>query len=294
MSLQARSFLFLVLVALIWGSGFIATEYAIRSGMPTEGIMALRFSSAALALGILNRKKLKTSPAPTARRGIVAGLILFSAFYAQTIGQGLTTVSHTAFLTATNVVMIPFFLWFLEKRKPPTRITTLSAVVLFGVGLMSLKPEEGFAVSPGDPVVLLCAALFALHIIYVGKYCLKDDPTLVTFWQLLAAAAVSILLMLLMGKTPRADQLAAGLPPALYLGLFSTCLCYFLQTHAQQHVPPAQAGIALSLEGVFGTLFSILLGLEALRLNVALGGVLITASVIGMQLGEKGTQKKEG
>ncbi len=287
MSRQTKAFLFLVIVAFIWGSGFIATEFAILSHMPTEGIMALRFTSAALVLGVLNRRKLRSGNASAARRGIVAGFILFAAFYAQTIGQGMTTVSHTAFLTATNVIMIPFFLWFLERRRPSARIALLSAAVLVGVGLMSLKFEDGFSVSPGDAIVLLCAALFALHIIYVGKYCFKDDPTVIAFWQLFAAAAASLLMMLLMGKTPTLDQLAAGFLPTLYLGLFSTCLCYFLQTHAQQDVPPAQAGIALSLEGVFGTMFSILLGLETLRLNVLLGGLLITASVIGTQLGEK-------
>lgn len=287
MSRQTKAFLFLVIVAFIWGSGFIATEFAIRSDMPAEGIMALRFTSAALVLGVLNLKKLRAGNVPAARRGIVAGIILFAAFYAQTIGQGMTTVSHTAFLTATNVIMIPFFLWFLERRRPSARIALLSAAVLLGVGLMSLKFEDGFAVSPGDAIVFLCAAIFALHIIYIGKYCFKDDPTVIAFWQLFAAAAVSVLMMLLMGKTPNHGQLAEGFLPTLYLGLFSTCLCYFLQTHAQQDVPPAQAGIALSLEGVFGTLFSILLGLEILRLNMVLGGLLITLSVIGTQLGEK-------
>ena len=211
MTLRTKSFLLLVIVALIWGSGFIATEYAIRSGMPTESIMALRFTSAALILGILNWKKLKSCPALTARRGIVAGLFLFFAFYAQTIGQGLTTVSHTAFLTATNVVMIPFFLWLLEKRRPSVRIVVLSMVVLAGVGLMSLKFEEGFVVSAGDAIVLLCAALFALHIIYVGKYCKTDDPTLITFWQILASSIVSIAFMLFMDKAPEPEQLSAGI-----------------------------------------------------------------------------------
>ena len=46
----------------------------------------------------------------------------------------------------------------------------------------------------------------------------------------------------------------------------------------------------LSLEGFFGTLFSLLLGLETFRWNILLGGLCITASVI---LSELGGAKKE-
>ena len=84
-----------------------------------------------------------------------------------------------------------------------------------------------------------------------------------------------------------AAQFAAGAWPVAYLGLFSTCLCYALQTRAQQHVTASQAGVVMSMEGVFGTLFSLMLGFETLRLNMALGGALITLSVLLTEAGFK-------
>lgn len=291
MSSSTLALLQLVLVAVIWGSGFIATEYAIQSGMPTEAIMAFRFSIAAIILGAFRFKQLLKGNLATMKRGLLAGLFLFGAFYAQTIGQGLTQVSHAAFLTATNVVMIPFLLWILDKHRPRGRLFLLSFLVLIGIGLITINPSEGFAFNAGDGIILLCAFLFAMHIVYVGRSCKEDDPGLLTFWQVLISALISIVLMLSGNRLPNQAQLARGIWPALYLGVFSTCVCYFLQTHAQRKVPPAQAGIALSLEGVFGTAFSIALGLEALRLGSVAGGLLITGAVIAMSLGER---KKEG
>ena len=57
-------------------------------------------------------------------------------------------------------------------------------------------------------------------------------------------------------------------------------MCYFLQTWAQKHVRASEAGIILSAEGLFGTLFSLLLGMETFRWSMALGGLMITASII--------------
>lgn len=286
MSTSTIALLQLVLVAVIWGSGFIATEYAILSGMPAEAIMTLRFGIAALILGLIRRKKLRKRNPGAIKRGFIAGTFLFGAFYAQTIGQGMTKVSHAAFLTATNVVMIPFLLWFLDRKRPPILLFLLSVLVLLGIGLITLNPKEGFALNLGDAVILLCAFLFAMHIVYVGRSCRQDDPGLLTFWQVLFSALISFALMLLKGSFPTFEQFRMGILPVFYLGAFSTCLCYFLQTHAQQRVPPAQAGIALSLEGVFGTAFSIALGFELIRLGSILGGLLITGAVIAMSLYE--------
>ncbi len=284
MSLRHRSLLMLLAVALIWGSGFIATQYAIGSGLSTTHIMALRFSIAALAVGIVSLRSIKRASKAAIGNGLVAGVLLFGAFYTQTAGQGLTTVSNTAFLTSTNVVMIPFLLWGLDRKKPPVKVFALSGLTLMGIGLLMLKASTGLQFNRGDWLILLCAALFAGHIVYLGKFCREFDLSVITFLQLAASAAISLALLAAGGAKASPAQWRAGLLPAVYLGLFSTCLCYYLQTLTQRHVPPAPAGIALSMEGVFGTLFSVILGLEAMRAGMAAGGFLITLSIVLTEL----------
>lgn len=54
--------------------------------------------------------------------GIVIGLFLFLAFYVQTVGLQYTTPSNNAFITASNVVMVPFLWWIISKKRPSLKI----------------------------------------------------------------------------------------------------------------------------------------------------------------------------
>jgi drug/metabolite transporter (DMT)-like permease len=273
----------LLLTAIIWGSGFIATEYAIRSQLSAQAILAARFLMAGLAAGLLFFRKISRASRQEALHGLIAGVLLFLAFLFQTLGQAMTRVSSAAFLTASNVVMIPFLVWLLLRKRPAGKVFLLTALTLLGIGLLTLRPEEGLTLRPGDGLILLCAFFFAGHITYLGSVCREDDPAVLAFWQFLTAGCIGLAAMLLTGSTPPWEQWSAGLLPVLYLGLFSTCLCYLLQTSAQRHVPPARAGVLLSTEGLFGSLFSVALGLEPLRPAMALGGLIITLCVILME-----------
>ena len=48
----------LVMVALIWGWGYTATEYAIASGLSSAMILLLRFAIAAAAMGARKRRSI--------------------------------------------------------------------------------------------------------------------------------------------------------------------------------------------------------------------------------------------
>lgn len=277
-----RAVLALVLVTVIWGSGFIATQYAIASRMDASLIMALRFLLGALCVGAFARKRVKASDRSCIKHGCIAGLILFAAFYTQTLGQGRTSVSSAAFITASNVLMIPLIEWAIYRRRPGLRVLLLCALAMGGILLLTVDFAAGVVFSSGDWLVLSCAFLFALQIVYVGRTCNEHDPLLITFWQLLSAGAAGTLVFLLLRPEVTLAQLGGGILPVCYLAVFSTCVCYALQTWAQQYVPPAQAGVILCMEGLFGTLFSLLLGLEALRAPMVLGGALIMASVAAM------------
>ncbi|MDD2562367.1 MAG: DMT family transporter [Eubacteriales bacterium] len=280
-----KGVLMLLATSLIWGAGFVAAEYALLSGLKPHTIMALRFTIGALAIGAIYHKRLRGAGLGVARRGLSAGVLLFFAFYTQILGQELISVAATAFLTSTNVVMIPFILWALERRRPAGRVFLLSALTLTGVAFLSFSGGGGMGFGLGELLVLLCALLFAGHIVFLGRYCLLDDPARITFWQLAGAAATALLVLFFRGEAATPAQWGHGIWPAVYLGFFSTCLCYYLQTAGQRYVPPAQAGIIMSMEAVFGTVFSLLLGLEIMRPGMAMGGGLIILSLVLMERG---------
>jgi drug/metabolite transporter (DMT)-like permease len=284
---QSLATLALIAVTIIWGSGFIATQFAIDSRLPTPWIMMIRFIVGALCIFLFFRKQILPTPKKTILHGVIAGVILYIAFYTQTVGQGQTTISNAAFLTATNIIMIPFLLWIFTKKRPPLRIFALCLLTMLGVILLTYQGGFSLSFTRGDWMVLLCALFFAMHITWLDYCGENDDPVQIAFWQLLTAGVLGAFVVLLTRTPATSQQLQKGLLPVLYLGVFSTGVCYFLQTWGQKYVRASQAGIILSAEGFFGTLFSLLLGLEEFRLPMLFGGILITLSIILAQQPEK-------
>ncbi len=278
---QALASLALVLVAVIWGSGFIATDLVIAAFWTTNQIMATRFSVAAVVMLLILRDKLKASTKREVFGGMIAGVLLYVGFFLQTQGQGLTTVSNTAFFTATNVVMVPFLSWPVMKRKPQLKTVLLTLLSLAGVAVLSYS-DGGFSLNIGDILVLLCALAFALHITFLEKAGRGTDASIINFFQIATAAVISVIVFLLDPQALSDFSFNQGILPVIYLALFSTCLCYFLQTKAQQYLTAAVTGVILSLEGFFGSSFSVLLGLEDLTSSLVIGGALVILATVLM------------
>ncbi len=273
--------LMLVAVAVVWGGGFIATEYAIEAKMPNTLILSIRFMLASLVMFIVSVKDILKVDKKTLLHGIIAGTFLFLGFFIQIIGQSQTTVSNAAFLTATNVVMVPFIVWAISKHRPKTQVFVLATTTLIGIGVLTLNFTEGLSFNSGDISVLLCSLMFAIHISYLGIFSKGLNTKILTFLQLFTAGAISTLLFFVSDfDAVTRSSLESGIIPTLYLAIFSTLFCYFFQTKCQQIVPPGKVGIILCTEGFFGSLFSIMLGLEPLRATVIIGGLIIITSVM--------------
>ncbi len=281
----------LVLVALIWGSGFIATEFVIKANWNTSLIMAARFTIATITLAIALNKRILKITKYELLHGSIAGVLLFLAFYTQTLGQSTTTVSNAAFFTATNVVMIPFISWAINRNRPNIPTILLTLVALAGVGALSFK-DSRFSLAVGDTIVLLSAFFFAMQITYLEKATKGSDPARVNFIQISSATIISLVVFIIRGEGLQGANITQGLLPVIFLGVFSTCLCYFLQTSAQKYSTASKVGVILSLEGLFGGLFSVLLGLEPLTINLVIGGILIVGATILMNIDFKSSGKK--
>ena len=107
------------------------------------------------------------------------------------------------------------------------------------------------------------------------------NPTRITFIQLLTSAVLGTILFF-STQNPAAISVdwSIGLPAILYVGIFSTAVCYFLQTWAQTITTPSKAAIIMSAESLFGPLFAILIGFEIFKINIVIGGFIILASVV--------------
>lgn len=282
----------LLLASVVWGAGYIACEWALQAGMHTTLIMMGRFWVGTLILVLYNLRGLRQIKKREIIDGLVAGGILFVSFYVQIVAQSLTTVSHNAFLSATSVVMVPFLVWAVTRKRPKAKTFALALLMLAGVAVLSFGSGGGRASALGDALTLVCALGYAAHITYMGQAVRRGNPNVINMVQNGTAALFSTLAVPITGIGTNIDW-ALGVPGVLYLGVFSTFLCYFLQTNAQKYTTAAQASILLCTEGMFGALFSVLIGFEPMTTNLMIGGLIITVAVVLLEIKPKGARPKE-
>ena len=132
-------------------------------------------------------------------KGTILGLFLYVAFVLQTVGLQYTTPSKNAFLTAVNVVIVPFIGFLLYKRKIDLFELSGAVIALIGVAVLSLKLSA--EVNIGDLLTLCCAVGFAFHIFYTAKFVKDEDAVLLTIVQMAVAAVISWIVVIFKGET---------------------------------------------------------------------------------------------
>jgi drug/metabolite transporter (DMT)-like permease len=266
----------LLLVAIIWGSGFVVTKNALDHVTPYY-LLFFRFIAATIILSIVFFKKIKEASKQDIKAGIIIGLFLFAAFATQTVGLQYTEAGKQAFITATNVVMVPFIYWIISKKRPDKFDLAAAFLCLVGIGILSLNDD--LTMGYGDILTLLCAVMFALHISSTGYFAKELDPYVITIVQFLVASILSLIFALLFEGTN--IKLGSNtIFPILYLAIFSTMTAFLIQTVAQKYTSSTHAAIILSLEAVFGSTFSIIFLKEPLTIRFFIGCVAILMSVI--------------
>ncbi|GFI30069.1 4-amino-4-deoxy-L-arabinose-phosphoundecaprenol flippase subunit ArnE [Lachnospiraceae bacterium] len=272
----------LIAVTVIWGGGFVASDMALKSLRPFQ-IMAIRFLLATILMGGASIRELKGIDFKELRAGILMGCALFVGFAFQIVGLQYTTPSKNAFLTALNVVMVPFIAFLILKKKISMKSIAGAVMAIFGVGLLSL--EKNLSLGLGDALTLVCAVGFAFQIFFTSEFVKKYRAVVLNFVQMLTAVLLSVVSLFLFGET-EFHVTAQGWLSVLYLGVISTALCYLLQTASQRYVDETKAAIILSMESVFGTIFSILILHEQVTLRMICGCVIILAAVIVSNLAD--------
>jgi len=266
----------LLVVAFFWGGGFIAVKDALDNLTPFY-IMSMRFSISVIIMLFVFRKKVKSITKNELKVGTLVGLLLFLGFAAQTVGMNYTTAGKNAFLTGTNVVIVPFLYWVISKKKPDV-YSLISALLCFiGIGMLTL--DGGIHIGLGDSLTLICAVFFAAHIVSVGFFIKKMDAILLVIIQLGIAAVFSTIAALIYEPMPQ--PLSSNTMFAIgYLAIFSTMIAFFIQNVAQKYTTPTHAAIILCLESVIGSILSVIMLNEIFTSKMILGCLTIFIAII--------------
>jgi drug/metabolite transporter (DMT)-like permease len=190
-------------------------------------------------------------------RGAVLGSLLFAAYAVQTFGLVGTTPSKNAFLTATYCVLVPFLHWAVSRQRPDRFHLLAAFLCITGVGLVSLNGS--LTITWGDLLSLGSALFYALHIVAVNKLSDRRDIYLLTSLQFAFTALLAVIGGLLLQPFPAQALSQPGVFwPLAYLCVVSTTVALLCQNVGQVWSDPSSASVILSLESVFGVLFSVL------------------------------------
>ncbi len=271
--------LLIIAATIIWGSSFVIVK-DVTNSMPPAWILVVRFTVAAIimAVAFLKYRELYFERSHVGF-GLLFGLAMFLAYYTQTIGITDTTPGKNAFLTGTYCVIVPFLAWALVRRRPNRYNIVAAVLCIVGIGFISL--DGSLTMRFGDAMTLVCAVFYALHIILVSQFAQGRNIYVLTMWQFVGVAICSLIVGGLFEPMP--DWAAVPMDcwiSLAYLAVACTTVALLFQNIGQAHLPPASAALLLSLEAVFGVVFSVALGAETLTLRIVFGFALVFAAII--------------
>lgn len=268
----------LLVTAIVWGGGFIGVVEALGTITPFY-MIAFRFAIASVLMLLFFWKKFRTLEKCDLMPGIVSGIFLFLGFAFQTIGAMYISVGKLAFLTALNVIIVPFIVLvcFKEKIKQYNLVSSLIAVI--GFAFLNLSKEAGFTIGFGELLGIGCAIGFAGQIAMLGHFASKRDPIKLAILQMLTCTVLGMVCAILFEEPPKAITWEMILP-VTYLGVFSTFIAFLFQTVGQKYTSASRAAILLSMESVFGISLSVIVLKEAVTVPMIIGASLIFAAVI--------------
>ena len=242
--------LILLLVAIIWGFGFVAQRLGMESLGPF-GFNAFRFMLGALSLLPL-LLFFKSDQNGNSRNilfsGFIAGLALFAGASFQQAGLVHTTAGNAGFITGLYIILVPLLGLLIGQQ---TNINTWLGGLFAAFGLYLLSFKDLSAINVGDILQLAGAACWAAHVLIIAKLAPKVDNLRLAIAQFVICALLSAMVAFTIENDLfTLSNAIQSWKPIAYAGLISVGIAYTLQIVAQKHAPPAHAAIIMSLEAV--------------------------------------------
>lgn len=267
----------LFLTAALWGSTFTIGKIAAET-FSASFIIAFRFLIAGIALLIAAYPQRKQLDRKYLLHGFWMGLTLFISYMLQVCGLTLdTSPGKSAFLSTTYSVMVPFLYWYATKERPKLHHIVCVFLCLFGVGILSLS--GGWGMSLGDVLTVLSGVPCAVNIVISSIVCKNRNVLLLTTVELWVVTILAWILVFA-GNTFPSEFPMDAVGGIVYLGLLATALCLYMQSYGLKYAEPAIGGMLLSLESVFGVVFSVIIYHERITLRMLAGFAVIFIAIL--------------
>jgi len=281
----------LLLVALCWGGTFFIVQDAIED-TPVYIFLFWRFLFATIFMALISFKDFKKIDKQTLKAGSVLGVFMFLGFATQTFALTYTYSSTVAFITGLNVIIVPFAVFLIFKKK--ASIYSLFGAVFAAVGLYFLTNNQdlgGFG--KGEFFALICAVMFALQIAFTDVYAKKYSAFLLVTLQFLVVTVLSFFgALFLDGHIMPKSFDGVFLEALIITVVFATIFAFFTQTHMQKFTTPAKTAIIFTMEPVSAGVFGYYFANENFYATQLMGAGLILFGMLSAELGTYLRNKK--
>ena len=284
----------MLIAAAIWGFAFVAQKEA--ADVPAFTLVFARSLLGTVFLFFLIMlldRVLKTGRRLVSKKGLdftkveiiggtSCGIVLSLASVLQQSGMNNgTDAGKSAFITALYVVLVPVFGLVLKRRAP---INAWISVAIAVIGFYLLCITDGFSLEFSDALVLLCAVVFAVHILVIDRFSPRCDGVRMSCIQFAVVTVVTLIFSLILESPMKVDAIGSAIWSIVMLGIGSSGIAYTLQIVAQRNVNPAVASVIMSLESLFGFLGGVIVLKETMSTRQYIGCAIVFAAVLLSQL----------
>ncbi len=294
-----RPTLMLVLTTFVWGLSFPWMKSWQLSAASCPGgellasftLIAVRMPLALLLLALWRPRLFTAATRHEHIAGALLGSVFFLGFALQVWGLAYTTPALSAFFTSLASAWVPLLGWVCLRLRA-TRLTLLGLIV--ALGGTAILVEGGWKVGVGEQLTFLAALVFAVQILlldHLARHVRSAHLTLsfLTVSGLLGCACALAAAASGPGVAAWLDWLGDLLrQPAVLANLACVALLPTLSFHwmntYQPQVPANRAALIYLLEPVFAVVVSVGWDYEPMTLHLLLGGVLILAGNLLVEL----------
>lgn len=282
MSLRLKAHAALLLCSFLWGVTFVVVKDALAD-ISVFGYLSARFVLGALPMIWIYRDDLRKLTRAEAWAGIQVGVFMAGGYAFQTAGIARTTPSKAAFITGVSVVLVPVFLAAFWRRRIGAWAWGGAAASFAGLYFLTV-PKEGIAdLNRGDLLVMVCAVLYALQIIFIARFTGKYSLGALSCLQVILAGVLSTIAVPIFHVTGWEPffvrftfQMEFGV---IVTAIFTTAIAYPLLVWAQRHTTATNTALILTAEPVFAAITSFLVVHERLGARSLAGAALILAGI---------------
>lgn len=283
---ERRIDLLLLLVAIVWGSSYLAAK-TLTDTVGVTVILSLRFLITALTmLGIWlvwNRRRATRREAVV---GVALGFTQAAVLILETHGIAGTSATNAGLIISLVIVFTPVTESVAFRVRLPRMVFVAGVIAVVGVCL--LVSGEGFATPTlGDLLVLVAALVRAVHVTAVSALTRGYGYSALTLTLIQSAlCAVVYTLADYQGVLQAVQHFDAGeWIGVLYLGLACSVFAFLVQTWAIQQTSAARASLLMGTEPIWAVLIGLTIGRETLGFLGVLGAALIITGTYVGQIG---------